>query len=63
MKTLTLKELDGELAEWPSIWMLLTGLAASVFNATPNPRVGCVIVKDGVGHCRHIRQQVRSMRR
>ena len=47
MKTLTLKELDGELAEWPFYMDKAIGLAASVFNATPNPRVGCVIVKGG----------------
>ena len=47
MKTLTLKELDGELAEWPFYMDKAIGLATSVFNATPNPRVGCVIVKDG----------------
>ena len=47
MKTLTLTDLDGELVEWPSYMDKAIGLAASVFNATPNPRVGCVIVKDG----------------
>ena len=47
MKTLALKELDGVLAEWPFYMERAIGLAASVFNATPNPRVGCVIVKEG----------------
>lgn len=47
MKTLTLKELDGELVKWPAYMDKAIGLASSVFNATPNPRVGCVIVKDG----------------
>ena len=48
MKTLALKELDGLLAEWPFHMERAIELAASVFNATPNPRVGCVIVKEGV---------------
>lgn len=48
MKTLALKELDGVLAEWPFYMERAIELAASVFNATPNPRVGCVIVKEGV---------------
>jgi len=48
MKTLALKELDGLLAEWPFYMERAIELASSVFNATPNPRVGCVIVKEGV---------------
>ena len=47
MKTLALKELDGVLAKWPLYMKRAIELATSVFNATPNPRVGCVIVKKG----------------
>ena len=50
MKTLALKELDGILAEWPFYMERAIELAASVFNATPNPRVGCVIVKLSLIH-------------
>ena len=46
MQTLRNTELDGQQASWPQYMRRAIELAASVFTAAPNPRVGCVIVKE-----------------
>ncbi len=44
MQTLRNTELDALQAAWPQHMQRAIQLAASVFSAAPNPRVGCVIV-------------------
>ena len=46
MQTLRNTELDVQQAAWPQYMQRAIELAASVFTAAPNPRVGCVIVKE-----------------
>lgn len=44
MQTLHNSELDAQKTAWPQHMQRAIQLAASVFSAAPNPRVGCVIV-------------------
>jgi len=44
MQTLRNSELDAQKTAWPQHMQRAIQLAASVFSAAPNPRVGCVIV-------------------
>ena len=44
MQTLRNSELDAQQTAWPQHMQRAIQLAASVFSAAPNPRVGCVIV-------------------
>ena len=44
MQTLRNTELDALQTAWPQHMQRAIQLAASVFSAAPNPRVGCVIV-------------------
>jgi len=46
MRTLLNSELDQQFIDWPVHMRMAFDLAQSVFSARPNPRVGCVIVKD-----------------
>ena len=46
MQTLRNTELDVQQAAWPQYMQRAIELAAAVFTAAPNPRVGCVIVKE-----------------
>ena len=48
MQTLTNDELGEEIIDWPVNMRRAIELAGNVITATPNPRVGCVLVKDGV---------------
>ena len=45
MKTLTSQQLDGAYSGWACYMRRALDIAANVFNTSPNPRVGCVIVK------------------
>jgi diaminohydroxyphosphoribosylaminopyrimidine deaminase/5-amino-6-(5-phosphoribosylamino)uracil reductase len=46
MKTLTTHQLTGAFDGWAAYMQRALDLAANVFNTAPNPRVGCLIVKD-----------------
>ncbi|MCH8176259.1 MAG: bifunctional diaminohydroxyphosphoribosylaminopyrimidine deaminase/5-amino-6-(5-phosphoribosylamino)uracil reductase RibD [Proteobacteria bacterium] len=48
MQTLSNNELSEENIDWPVNMRRAIELAGRVITATPNPRVGCVLVKDGV---------------
>jgi len=56
MQTLSNNELSEQNIDWPVNMRRAIGLARKVITATPNPRVGCVLVKDGlvVGEGWHI---------
>ena len=47
MKTITNRELEAAVIDWPVHMQRALDLAGNVLTAAPNPRVGCVIVKDG----------------
>lgn len=47
MKSLRNTELDAAVMDWPVHMQRALDLARHVITATPNPRVGCVLVKDG----------------
>jgi diaminohydroxyphosphoribosylaminopyrimidine deaminase / 5-amino-6-(5-phosphoribosylamino)uracil reductase len=46
MKTLANTQLSDDFIDWPVYMARAIEIAAPVINAHPNPRVGCVIVKD-----------------
>ncbi len=46
MKKLSNNELDANIFDWPVYMRRALELACNVLSTTPNPRVGCVIVKD-----------------
>lgn len=46
MKTLANSQLGDEFIDWPVYMARAIEIAANVINANPNPRVGCVLVKD-----------------
>ncbi len=46
MKKLSNTELDTAILDWPVYMHRALALACNVISAAPNPRVGCVIVKD-----------------
>ncbi len=46
MKKLRTSELDAEFVDWPVYMQHALELAANVMNTTPNPRVGCVLLRD-----------------
>jgi len=46
MKSLRNSELDAAVIDWPVHMQRALDLARHVITATPNPRVGCVLVKD-----------------
>ena len=48
MQTLSNNEFSEENIDWPVNMRRAIELAGRVITATPNPRVGCVLVKDGV---------------
>ncbi|MFP6839076.1 MAG: bifunctional diaminohydroxyphosphoribosylaminopyrimidine deaminase/5-amino-6-(5-phosphoribosylamino)uracil reductase RibD [Pseudohongiellaceae bacterium] len=48
MQTLSNNELNEANIDWPVNMRRAIELACNVITATPNPRVGCVLVKDGV---------------
>ena len=56
MQALSNQQLDPAIIEWPVYMQRALDLAANVLCATPNPRVGCVILKDGtiVGEGWHV---------
>ena len=47
MRSLTQLECTGVMADWPKHMSRAFELARSVLSCAPNPRVGCVIVRDG----------------
>ena len=47
MKSLSNSKLDATIIDWPVHMQRAIDLAESVWTATPNPRVGCVLTKDG----------------
>lgn len=47
MRTITQADCTGTTAEWPGHMRRAFELARSVLSCAPNPRVGCVIVRDG----------------
>ena len=47
MKTLENLQKDKSILEWPVYMRRAIDLAGIVLSATPNPRVGCVIVNGG----------------
>lgn len=47
MRIITQADCTGALAEWPGHMRRAFELARSVLSCAPNPRVGCVIVRDG----------------
>ena len=47
MRIITQADCTGVLAEWPGHMRRAFELARSVLSSAPNPRVGCVIVRDG----------------
>ena len=47
MRIITQADCTGVLAEWPGHMRRAFELARSVLSCAPNPRVGCVIVRDG----------------
>lgn len=47
MRIITQADCTGVLAEWPEHMRRAFELARSVLSCAPNPRVGCVIVRDG----------------
>lgn len=56
MKIFSNNELDSEIIDWPVYMQKALDLAGNVLSASPNPRVGCVIVKENkiVGEGWHI---------
>ncbi len=56
MQTLSNSQLGSEFNDWPVYMRRAIDLAVTVINTSPNPRVGCVIVKGGdiVGEGWHI---------
>lgn len=56
MKKISNSELSAEIIDWPVYMQHALDLACNVLSASPNPRVGCVIVKgnDIVGEGWHI---------
>ncbi len=56
MISLVNTELGSEVIDWPVYMQRALDLAGRVITASPNPRVGCVIVKDGsiVGEGWHV---------
>ena len=48
MQTLSNNELNESIIDWPVNMRRAIELACNVITATPNPRVGCVMVKDGI---------------
>ena len=47
MKSVTNTQLDTTVLDWPTYMRRDIELSCSVWTATPNPRVGCVIIKSG----------------
>ena len=47
MRTISQADCTGTLAQWPGHMRRAFELARSVLSCAPNPRVGCVIVRDG----------------
>ena len=47
MKSVTNTQLDMTVLDWPTYMRRAIELSCSVWTATPNPRVGCVITKSG----------------
>ncbi len=47
MRTITRADCNGALADWPGHMERAFELARSVLSCAPNPRVGCVLVRDG----------------
>lgn len=47
MRTITQADCTGATAEWPGHMRRAFELARSVLSCAPNPRVGCVVVRDG----------------
>ena len=47
MKSVTNTQLDTTVLDWPTYMRRAIELSCSVWTATPNPRVGCVIIKSG----------------
>ena len=47
MKSVTNTQLDMTVLDWPTYMRRAIELSCSVWTATPNPRVGCVIAKTG----------------
>ena len=47
MKSVTNTQLDTTVLDWPTYMRRAIELSCSVWTATPNPRVGCVITKSG----------------
>ena len=47
MKSVTNTQLDTTVLDWPTYMRRAIELSCSVWTATPNPRVGCVITKTG----------------
>ena len=47
MKSVTNTQLDTTVLDWPTYMRRAIELSCSVWTATPNPRVGCVIAKTG----------------
>ena len=48
MKALLNDQLDASIIEWPVYMQRALDIARTVWTATPNPRVGCVLVNAGV---------------
>lgn len=46
MKILSNSELNSDIIDWPVYMQRALDLACNVMSASPNPRVGCVVVKD-----------------
>lgn len=46
MKTFSNNELDADIIDWPVYMQRAFDLACNVISASPNPRVGCVLVKE-----------------